>query len=42
MKLPNVALQWAETMEAKGLPGLEVLEGYLNGLTERGADLPRN
>ncbi|MEJ2167091.1 MAG: C4-dicarboxylate TRAP transporter substrate-binding protein [Desulfobacterales bacterium] len=41
-KLPNVPMEWAETMEAKGLPGKAMLKGYLDGLRARGVKLARN
>jgi TRAP-type C4-dicarboxylate transport system substrate-binding protein len=41
-RLPNVPLEWAETMEQKGLPGRAVLSGYLDGLRRRGVRLPRD
>lgn len=41
-KLPNIPVEWAETMEEKGLPGKKVLAGFLDGLRKRGAELPRD
>ena len=41
-KLPNVPMNWAEAMEKKGLPGNEVLKGFLNGLRKRGTVLVRD
>lgn len=41
-KLPNVPMDWADTMEEKGLPGKKVLTGYLNGIRNNGAKLPRD
>jgi TRAP-type C4-dicarboxylate transport system substrate-binding protein len=41
-KLPNVPMQWAESMEKKGLPGKAMLEGYLDGLRARGVKLARD
>ncbi len=40
--LPNVAQTWAADLEAKGLPGRQVLKDYLTGLQRRGAALPRD
>ena len=40
-KLPNVPMEWAEAMDRKGLPGTETVQGFLDGLRARGADLPR-
>jgi len=41
-KLPNVPMEWAASMEEKGLPGKAVLQGYLNGLRARGVKLVRD
>jgi TRAP-type C4-dicarboxylate transport system substrate-binding protein len=41
-KLPNVPLEWAQSMEAKGLPGKAMLKGYLDGLRARGVKLVRD
>jgi len=41
-KLPNVPMEWAESMEAKGLPGKAMLKGYLDGLRARGVKLVRD
>jgi TRAP-type C4-dicarboxylate transport system substrate-binding protein len=41
-KLPNVAMDWAESMEQKGMPGKKVLQGYLDGLRQRGTVLVRD
>jgi len=41
-KLPNVPMEWAQTMEEKGLPGKAMLEGYLDGLRARGVILVRD
>ncbi len=40
--LPNVPMNWARTMEKKGLPGLRVVKGFLDGLRARGEKLPRD
>jgi TRAP-type C4-dicarboxylate transport system substrate-binding protein len=40
-KLPNVPMDWAESMEAKGLPGKKVVKAYLDGLRKRGVKLVR-
>jgi TRAP-type C4-dicarboxylate transport system substrate-binding protein len=41
-KLPNVPMNWAESMEEKGMPGKAVLKGYLDGLRQRGTVLVRD
>ena len=41
-KLPNVPMEWANTMEKNGLPGKAMLEGYLDGLRQRGVKLARD
>lgn len=41
-KLPNVPMEWAAAMEAKGIPGKAMLTGYLNGLRARGVKLVRD
>lgn len=41
-KLPNVPMQWAVSMEKKGLPGKAVLQGYLDGLRKRDVNLVRD
>jgi TRAP-type C4-dicarboxylate transport system substrate-binding protein len=41
-KLPNVPMQWAASMEKKGLPGETMLKGYLDGLRARGVKLARD
>jgi TRAP-type C4-dicarboxylate transport system substrate-binding protein len=33
---------WAAAMEAKGLPGRKVLEGYMNGIRAKGYKFPRD
>ncbi len=40
--LPNVPMNWAESMESKGMPGKAVLQGYLDGLRKRGTTLVRD
>lgn len=40
--LPNVAQTWVDDLEARGLPGREVLTLYLTGLQRRGAAMPRD
>jgi len=42
MKLPNVPMEWAQTMEDQGLPGKAVLKGFLDGLRKRGTTLVRD
>ena len=41
-KLPNVPMDWAKSMEKKGLPGKAMLKGYLDGLRSRGVKLARD
>ena len=41
-KLPNVPMEWAASMEKKGLPGKAMLNGYLDGLRSRGVKLARD
>jgi len=41
-KMPNVAMEWAASMEAKGLPGKEVVKAYLDALRARGVKLVRD
>jgi len=40
-KLPNIPMDWAESMESKGLPGKAVLKGFLDGLRARDTVLVR-
>lgn len=35
-RLPNIAMEWAEAQEAKGLPGRAVVSAYMDGLRARG------
>lgn len=39
--LPNVSRQWARELDARGLPGSEVLSAFMQGLRDAGVDLPR-
>ena len=39
--LPNIPMEWAKTMDEKGLPGTETVKGFLDGLRAKGAKLPR-
>jgi TRAP-type C4-dicarboxylate transport system substrate-binding protein len=41
-KMPNLAMEWADAMEKKGLPGKQVLNAYLDGLRKRGVKLVRD
>jgi TRAP-type transport system periplasmic protein len=41
-KMPNIAMEWADSMEKKGLPGKQVLKAYLDGLRKRGVKLVRD
>lgn len=40
--LPNVAQDWAADLDAKGLPGSEVIAAYAQHLQDAGAVLPRD
>jgi len=40
--LPNVAREWAQAQDAAGLPGTEVLAGYMQALREAGETPPRD
>jgi TRAP-type C4-dicarboxylate transport system substrate-binding protein len=40
--LPNIAKEWAEQMDAAGLPGTEVLSAYMEEMRGGGADPVRN
>src|SRR3989339_112770 len=41
-KLPNIPMEWAASMEAKGQPGKAMLKGYLDGLRNRNVTLIRD
>jgi TRAP-type C4-dicarboxylate transport system substrate-binding protein len=41
-KIPNVAKEWAAKLEAEGLPGKEVLKGYMAYIRSHGAEVPRD
>ena len=41
-KMPNIAMEWAASMEQKGLPGKQVVKAYLDSLRERGVKLVRD
>mgnify|MGYP005846863545 CR=1 FL=1 len=40
--LPHVAKTWADDVTAKGMPGQQVLDAYMGGLTKAGAKVPRD
>lgn len=40
--LPNVPMNWAAAMEKKGLPGKEMVKGYLDGIRAGGETLARD
>ena len=40
--MPNIAMEWAASMEKKGLPGKQVLKAYLDGFRKRGVRLVRD
>ncbi|SLN76314.1 C4-dicarboxylate TRAP transporter substrate-binding protein [Oceanibacterium hippocampi] len=42
MMIPNVAKEWAATQDAAGLPGTEVLKGFMSTIKASGADVPRD
>jgi TRAP-type C4-dicarboxylate transport system substrate-binding protein len=39
--LPPIGKEWAETMEKQGLPGKQVLAGYIEAVEKRGYKYPR-
>jgi TRAP-type C4-dicarboxylate transport system substrate-binding protein len=41
-KMPNIAKEWAERLDAEGQPGSEVLAAYMETLRAAGADPVRN
>lgn len=41
-KMPNIPMEWAASMEQKGLPGKTVVKAYLDGLRKRGVKLVRD
>ncbi|MEW5420500.1 C4-dicarboxylate TRAP transporter substrate-binding protein [Amorphus sp. 3PC139-8] len=41
-KLPNLAGEWAEPLEAQGIPANEFLAAYMDGLRERGEEPARD
>lgn len=41
-RLPNVPMEWAKTMDEKGLPGTQSVKGFLDGLRAEGTRLPRD
>ncbi|MEC7760600.1 MAG: C4-dicarboxylate TRAP transporter substrate-binding protein [Pseudomonadota bacterium] len=41
-EMDNLALEWAAAQEAAGLPGTEVLEGYMNALRAAGVTCERD
>lgn len=40
--IPNPALPWAKDLDAKGLPGTQVLKAYIAEMKANGVDLPRD
>ncbi len=40
--LPNIAKEWADPLEAKGLPANEVIAAYIDDARARGADIVRD
>lgn len=40
--LPPLGKDWAKEIESKGLPGTEVVEGYMAGLKRAGVSVPRD
>ena len=40
--LPPIAKSWAADLQAKGMPGDQVLNGYMNGLKKAGAQPARD
>lgn len=41
-KMPNLAAEWAASMEQKGLPGKQVVKAYLDALRAKGVKLVRD
>lgn len=41
-RMPNVPMEWAASMEQKGLPGKAVVKAYMDGLRKRGVKLVRD
>jgi TRAP-type C4-dicarboxylate transport system substrate-binding protein len=41
-RMPNVPMEWAASMESKGLPGKAVVKAYMDGLRKRGVKLVRD
>ena len=42
MGLPNIAQDWARDMEARGLPGSEILQDYMNIMREHDQPIMRH
>ena len=40
--IPNAAKTWASTLDGKGMPGTEVLNGFMAGIQKAGATVPRD
>jgi TRAP-type transport system periplasmic protein len=40
--LPDLAAEWADSVDARGLPGREFLSAYMDGLRERGEEPARD
>jgi TRAP-type C4-dicarboxylate transport system substrate-binding protein len=41
-QMPNVAREWAADLDARGMPGTEVLETYMRLVREAGIEVPRD
>ena len=41
-QMPNIAREWADDLDARGMPGSEILETYMALLRERGVDIIRD
>lgn len=40
--LPDIAGEWADSLEAKGIPGREILQAYMQAMREAGAPVVRD
>ena len=42
MNMPNIATEWADGLEEKGLPGHEILKYYMDAMRANGQDISRH
>jgi hypothetical protein len=40
--MPNIAKEWAASLDKQGLPGTKALSAYMNEMRKGGADPVRN